>query len=126
MISILHDADDRQYLSVPVMVPWGPGRLTLVRLNKRWRIGVLVLPMWRTVPESYVIVPAFILGVTSAFAKHTWYADARRRVYSRICSSRGMRWSDAIEEERPALVSAAQFDIGMTSFETFARSLLQL
>lgn len=104
MISILHDADDRQYLSVPVMVPWGPGRLTLVRLNKRWRIGVLVLPMWRTVPESHAIVTAFIPGVTSAFAKPTW-CIARRRMYSRIRSSRGMRWSDAIEKERPALDS---------------------
>lgn len=90
-ISMLHDADDRQYLSVPVMVPWGPGRLTLVRLNKRWRIGVLVLPMWRKVPESYVIVPAFNPVVTSAFAKLLWYVDACRRAYSRSRSSRGMR-----------------------------------
>lgn len=88
MISMLHDADDRQYLSVPVMVPWGPGRLTLVRLNKRWRIGVLVLPMWRTVPESHTIVAAFILGVTSAFAKPAWYVDARRSIQPQLCVSR--------------------------------------
>ena len=71
-ISMLHDADDRQYLSVPVMVPWGPGRLTLVRLNKRWRIGVLVLPMWRTMPESHTIDTAFNPIITSAFIKSIW------------------------------------------------------
>ena len=68
-ISTIDDADDRPYISVPVMVPWGPGRLTLVRLRKRWRIEVLVLPMWRTMPESHLIVTAFNLSVTSAFIR---------------------------------------------------------
>lgn len=64
-INTTNDAEDRQYLSVPVMVPWGPGRLTLVRLDKKGRIGVLVVPMWRAMPE-YAIVTAFSLHSTSA------------------------------------------------------------
>lgn len=77
IIGTINDADDRQYLSVPVMVPWGPRPLTLVRLNKMWRIGVLVLPMWRTMPEMHAIMAAFNLFVTSASVKTMWYVKVR-------------------------------------------------
>lgn len=89
-ISTIDDADDRQYLSIPVMVTWGPGRLTLVRLKKRWRIGNLFLPMWRKMPESHLVLMDFNLSVTSAFIKPLRYLDVRRCTGSRSRSSRDM------------------------------------
>lgn len=120
-ISTIHDAEDRQYLSVPVMVSWGPGRLTLVQLNKRWRIGVLVVPMWRRMPE-YANVTAFNLGLTSAsIINSLWYAHVYTTEDIRLEARRS---SDDLEMESPHSVVAPQFDIGTASFETMQWSLL--